>query len=59
MNLVRMAYSGCFVLNRFGLLKKRNDSYKRWGDGFWDDIGYWKACDRKGYDATDRKGSLI
>jgi len=48
MNLVRMVRIGCYPRKRYGNAKGENYSYVEWGDGFWDGIGYWRLCNRKG-----------
>ena len=29
---------------------RKVSSYKRWGDGYWSGLGYWKVKTRKGYE---------
>jgi hypothetical protein len=48
MNVVRMRYAGHLPRKRFGLLKRDQFGFQRWGDGFWGGLGYWKERERKG-----------
>lgn len=41
-----VVYGGRF--NRVYPKDRKHDINSRWGDGFWNDIGYWKSVTRKG-----------